>query len=256
MNDDLGTPCEAQDGWGSDTLFGKRTLVGSKIVYPHTMTPPAAGNIVANAFNFLATTSDKTNNPNFCYTFTTGGVAEETSYTDYIGADKETRDFYIFSFDKYSVENSYTNIDVVTLQLGINDIANNAYGLTDLQKFIPELIKQITVKFTSIQVGIMPSAAFGIGSNGDNFYTKYIPFMNALNLIVSTANKVNVKVLSTHIHSDKINQFDYLSKTLLYNDGNLTEQIRLQGDAFHGLNNFYLEVGRAVGMYMAWASVN
>jgi hypothetical protein len=255
MNDDLGTACEATDGWGSDTLFGKRSLVGSKVVYPGVVASPG-GTAVKNPFLFLATSDDKSTKGGFCYTYTSSGVAEETSYADYVGGDKETRDFYIFSFDKYCVANSYTNIDVMTLQLGINDIANNAYGLTDLQKFIPELITQITVKFPSIQVGIMPSAAFGSGTNGDNFYTKYIPFMNALNLIVSTTNKVNVKVLSTHIHSDKINQFDYLSTTALYSDGNLTKEIRTQGDAFHGLNNFYLEIGRAVGMFMAWGCVN
>jgi hypothetical protein len=31
----------------------------------------------------------------------------------------------------------------------------------------------------------------------------------------------------------------------LYSDGNLTKEIRTQGDAFHGENN-YLEVGKAV----------
>jgi hypothetical protein len=41
VNDDLGTSCEAQDGWGSDVFFGKRSLVGSIIVYPHTAAIPA-----------------------------------------------------------------------------------------------------------------------------------------------------------------------------------------------------------------------
>jgi hypothetical protein len=30
----------------------------------------------------------------------------------------------------------------------------------------------------------------------------------------------------------------------LYSDGNLTKEIRTQGDAFHGENNYYLEVGK------------
>jgi lysophospholipase L1-like esterase len=54
-------------------------------------------------------------------------------------ADRETRDFYIFSFSQYSTARAYTNLDVVTLQLGINDISNNTYGLTDLQRFIPKI---------------------------------------------------------------------------------------------------------------------
>jgi hypothetical protein len=50
--------------------------------------------------------------------------------------------------------------------------------------------------------------------------------MNSLNLMVSTIANTRVKVLST-VHSDRINQFDYLSTTL-YSDGNLTKEIRTQ----------------------------
>jgi hypothetical protein len=39
----------------------------------------------------------------------------------------------------------------------------------------------------------------------------------------------------------------------LYSDGNLTKD-SYSGDAFHGENNY--EVGKAVGMYVAWASAN
>jgi hypothetical protein len=46
------------------------------------------------------------------------------------------------------------------LQLGINDISSNTYGLTDLQRFIPKFISEITATFPLAQVGIMPSAAF------------------------------------------------------------------------------------------------
>jgi hypothetical protein len=63
--------------------------------------------------------------------------------------------------------------------------------------------------------------------------------------MVSTIANTRVKVLSTQVHSDRINQFDYLSTTALYSDGNLTKEIRTQGDA--GENNYYLEVGKAVG---------
>jgi hypothetical protein len=51
-----------------------------------------AGTTKPNPFLFLATATDKTNNPTYCYTFTPTGVAE-TSYADYVGADRETRDF-------------------------------------------------------------------------------------------------------------------------------------------------------------------
>jgi len=254
MNDDLGTACEATDGWGSDTLFGKRTLVGSTVIYPHLMAAPPAG--TPNRFMFLATGADKINKPSFCYTFTAGGVAQETTYADYTGEDKLTRDFYIFSFSQYCTERVIPNLDVMTVQLGINDINNNTYGLTDLQKFIPELLIQATALFPAIQIGVMPSAAFGAGTNGDNFLKRYIPYMINLNLMVANLGKTNVKVLSTQIHSDRINQFEWLSVVNLYSNGNLTQKIRTQGDAFHGNNNFYLEVGRAVGMFIAWASAN
>jgi hypothetical protein len=73
--------------------------------------------------------------------------------------------------------------------------------------------------------------SFGAGTNGDEFYTRYLPYMNSLNLMVSTIANTRVKVLSTQVH-DRINQFDYLSTTALYSDGNLTKEIRTQGDAF------------------------
>jgi hypothetical protein len=43
--------------------------------------------------------------------------------------------------------------------MGINDISSNTYGLTDLQRFIPKFISEITATFPLAQVGIMPSAA-------------------------------------------------------------------------------------------------
>jgi hypothetical protein len=36
--------------------------------------------------------------------------------------------------------------------------------------------------------------------------------MNSLNLMVSTIANTRVKVLSTQVHSDRINQFDYLTQ--------------------------------------------
>jgi hypothetical protein len=39
--------------------------------------------------------------------------------------------------------------------------------------------------------------SFGAGTNGDDFYTRYIPYMNSLNLMVSTIANTRVKVLST-----------------------------------------------------------
>jgi hypothetical protein len=70
----------------------------------------------------------------------------------------------------------------------------------------------------------MPSAALEQELMEMNF-TQVIPYMNSLNLIVSTIANTRVKVLSTQVH-DRINQFDYLSTTELYSDGNLTKEIR------------------------------
>jgi hypothetical protein len=47
---------------------------------------------------FFSKATDKTNNPTYCYTFTPTGVAQETSYADYVGADRETRDFTYLVF--------------------------------------------------------------------------------------------------------------------------------------------------------------
>jgi hypothetical protein len=63
-------------------------------VYPHTAAIPA-GTTKPNPFLFLATATDKTNNPTYCYTFTPTGVAQETSYADYVGADKRNEILHI-----------------------------------------------------------------------------------------------------------------------------------------------------------------
>jgi hypothetical protein len=67
-----------------------------------------------------------------------------------------------------------------------------------LQRFIPKFISEITATFPLAQVGIMP-CSFGAGTNGDDFYTRYIPYMNSLNLMVSTIANTRVKVLSTQV---------------------------------------------------------
>jgi hypothetical protein len=55
--------------------------------------------------------------------------------------------------------------------LGINDISNNTYGLTDLQRFIPKFISEITATFQGWNNAI---GSFGAGTNGDDFYTRYL----------------------------------------------------------------------------------
>jgi hypothetical protein len=56
--------------------------------------------------------------------------------------------------------------------LGINDISNNTYGLTDLQRFIPKLLVKLQLHFSTGWNNAIGS--FGAGTNGDDFYTRYI----------------------------------------------------------------------------------
>jgi hypothetical protein len=90
---------------------------------------------------FLATATDKTNNPTYCYTFTPTGVAEETSYADYVGADKETRDFIYSVFLNIQLQEHIQILMLLHCNWVSMIFQNNTYGLICKDSFQNSLVK-------------------------------------------------------------------------------------------------------------------
>ncbi|WP_319228337.1 hypothetical protein [Draconibacterium orientale] len=258
--DDNSVLNEGNAGWGCDVFAGMRSLELTQIIYPHELSysGPIGYSIKPNPFLFIADSTDKTNNPDLCFTFsgtaTEPGVDRETSYAEATTAQQENDDFFIFRFDKYCTEQGIDTLDVMTVQLGINDIVKQGevIGLNNIQLIMPFILSQFVAQFPSIKIGVIAAPAQSNTTPGNNFVDSYHVVNDYINKLIDDLGNNNIKVLSCQIHQNRDYSFDFSSSEYLDEEsGNKTALVAAQSDYFHPRNNGYLELGKAVGMYIA-----
>ncbi len=100
-----GENAEARSGYCYANYVGLRTLSPS--------------DTLAEFPNFLklATSEDKTNHPDWCYTRSENGNAKEKTYSEVVADNGDVdQDFYIFDYANYLSINSFSTPDIVTLR--------------------------------------------------------------------------------------------------------------------------------------------
>lgn len=160
------TPTEGRGFWAYRAFIGKTNNIGGQVIT--LATPPAPTGKFENPFLRLATTDDKTNNPDWCFRNT--GAVVELSYTEDV--DK-TGDFYIFDFGAYLTNYGIDTPDIVTIGLSTNDINLDRAAYTEQEAVdlcllgMEVMISSIRAAAPNCKIGIIPSPAWGANELGN-----------------------------------------------------------------------------------------
>jgi hypothetical protein len=220
---------EGRSGWSF------RNFIGMGYKYPN-----GVDTIPYNIMTFLrlATDTDKTNHPTWCFRRT--GALKELSYQD--DTDK-TGDFYIFDYANYLTVNSLPTPDVVTIGLSRNDLLNypSSESVVGCRLGLEIMIKQIKTAFPNMKIGIIPSTVW---QDHSDYNSKWIDIvstwiedcMTDIKLYQQTYN--NLYIIPSWAHMNKRFSWTYASQADL-SSVNQTQKALL-GDHLH-----YGDLGRA-----------
>lgn len=140
---------EARSGWMYAQYIGYCTVLNDG-------TTPIAE---FPSFLKLATSEDKVNHPDWCFTRTY--TTREKTYQEVIAEGGDTsQDFYIFDFANYLSVNGFSTPDVVMMQMSINDLfvyGFNVDAYNICAKAITIMTTQISAVSSSIKIVVSPS---------------------------------------------------------------------------------------------------
>jgi lysophospholipase L1-like esterase len=167
--DDGGTKAEGRNGWEFANFVGKDNTEWGTVIT--RLESGAISDLHQNPFLKLATETDKTNHPDWCFRNT--GVDNEKSYTT--DTDK-TGNFYIFDFAWYQANHSVDTPDIISIALSTNDIwrKNSADAIAQCRLSLEIMVRQIKTALPTVKIGIVPSPAWGSNEAGDNFWTNTV----------------------------------------------------------------------------------
>ena len=195
-NDIHGTPSEGRSGWCISNYVGYRTLTGD-LSLPLENFP---------SFLKVATNSDKTNNPNLCFTRTFS--AKEETYSEAVDKNQE---FYIFDFEHYLTVNSFDVPDVVVINMSTNDF--NAYrgeadGGVSIVKWSAEvMMSQIHKVAPDCKILIIPTPV-----KRDSYYSRALTSWAKECLSLSRAHN-HVDTVFQFIHQNKEFNFNFIERS-------------------------------------------
>ncbi|WP_431511671.1 hypothetical protein [Variovorax sp. DAIF25] len=161
---------EARGFWAYRNFIGKDNLSNvNGVPTPHTLAPPGPDSTkFANPFLRLATVTDKTNNPTWCFRNTAS--EKELSYAD--DPDK-TGNFYVYDFGWYRAQHSVPAPDVITLAPWANDLNldRSAYSQAERLQFmrlgLDIQIRSIKADLPNVKILILPAPAWCSDSVND-----------------------------------------------------------------------------------------
>lgn len=155
------TMSEGRGGWTTENFIGKNNIDNGTVI---TRMPDGQANQTRtqNPFLKLATSTDKTNWPQYCFRNT--GSANELSYqTD---SDK-TGNFYIFDFAYYLSAHNQATPNIVLSRIGTNDNSANSTsaGMDATVANIEFMFRQIFTAVPTVKI-IYTMPAIGTNSAG------------------------------------------------------------------------------------------
>ncbi|WP_431512621.1 SGNH/GDSL hydrolase family protein [Variovorax sp. DAIF25] len=161
---------EGRGFWAYRNFIGKDNLSNvSGTPTPHTLAPAGPDTTkFANPFLRLATGTDTTNTPTWCFRNT--GAEKELSYTD--DPDK-TGNFYIFDFGWYRTQHSVSAPDIITIAMSTNDINldRGTYSQAERLQFmrlgLEIMVKSIKADLPSVKILIIPAPSWCADSVND-----------------------------------------------------------------------------------------
>ena len=163
MSNDEGASGEGREGWEFSNFIGKDNTHSTGTIIRQTSA--GSSSLLLNPFLKLADATDKSTNPDWCFTNT--GSNLETSYT----INPALGDYYIFDWDFYFTTQAITAPDVLTIALSTNDLTftpndwleNCSLGLEIMLKQLNTYCVDNTL---NINVGVIPTPAWGLNTVG------------------------------------------------------------------------------------------
>ena len=180
-NDIYGTPAEGRGAWCLSNYVGISTKAGNG-AYIGDQRPN---------FLKLATTEDKRNYPDFCFTDT--NTFTEKSYSQIVNeGGNVNQNFYIFDLENYLSINNFTKPNAVYITMGFNDFnyANNGINVYERLKTCFNIMITMINRLSNVSIAIdaLPSIAFshigGLKRQKEWFFEcmKYIENRNEANV--------------------------------------------------------------------------
>jgi lysophospholipase L1-like esterase len=236
---------EGREGWTWLNYIGAdNTHLGDNT--PITLTNSSTvGSLYSNPFLRLATQTDYTNNPNWCFR-NTGSNSELSYSTD----SNKTGNFYIFDPAYYAGQRLAAGgqtPDIITIALSTNDITENgASGVTNSLLGARVVLTQLKAAYPNAKIAVIP--ATGQGNNSTNW--PYIcDWIDQLNVLLTSLAFTNVDVVGVWPHMNKDYMFPYASNANLKTDGNPTIAYT-KGEAIHFGQDGYLPYAKALGAWI------
>ena len=162
MSNQEGASGEGREGWEFENFIGKDNTYNSTPIIRQTTA--GTSSLTLNPFLKLADATDKSTNPDWCFTNT--GSELETSYTD----NATLGDYYIFDWAFYFTTQAITAPDVLTIALSTNDLLKTVDWFENcslgLEIMLKQLDKYCIDNATTIDVGIVPTPAWGFNDDG------------------------------------------------------------------------------------------
>ncbi|WP_416440446.1 hypothetical protein ACH3O9_11265 [Leeuwenhoekiella sp. A16] len=201
-----GVAGEGREGW---TFLN---FVGQSNKHPFT------NSVIYSPFLKLATSTDKSNHPEWCFQRTDSASELSLAETTDTG-----QDFYIFDLSNYLSSNSFDAPTHISLALGTNDItkygANQANSLLGFEI----MLSQIKTALPNVEVGVVTGTAKG-DNTPDAYRQNQFDFINAMHKKVADLALTKIKILPVYAFQNGSFIFPYASTdTFLNESGNLTQ---------------------------------
>ena len=208
---------EGREGWTFKNFYG-----GSN-------RHPFTNAVIYSPFVKIASSTDKTNHPEWCFQRTDN--ANELNYTE---ISDTGQDFYIFDYDDYLTKNSFADPTHVSIALGTNDIS--AYGsgsLVTAELGIEIMLTQIKAARPAVEVAVISGTAKGY-SISESYRNLQLDLANVIQKKISEL-ALDITVIPVAAFQSEYFIFPEGSKTFLNDSGNYTENIPI-GDNIHFKN--------------------
>lgn len=193
---------EGREGWLFTNFIGKNwtTKNGEKITAAIGTTN---NQLLVNPFLKIATATDLTDNPDYC--FTTNGISYSVDQTQAI--------YYIFDFTNYLTMQGIGIPNVITIALSTNDILNESTTyIEDCKNAMLFMIKKIREASPNVKIGIIPTFNFGMNVIGNLNQIKALRWTKECISSIDALADARCYTIPTYLSVDRLTAFPFTTE--------------------------------------------
>ena len=232
---------EGREGWEYVNFVGISNIWGNNgsVIEPDTSSQTT--NLNLNPFLKIASSSDISNHPDWCFTYTRS--RRETSYTNSVNKNQT---FFIFDFANYLDAHNVDTPDIVTIALSTNDICRNSDFMETSLLSMDIMISVIREQFPNIKIGIVPSPAWGYSDV--RFKDKVSYWIEECIKAINSRNDDKIFIIPIWCHMNREWGFNLDADELSETNDSMVGTI---SDVLHPNIHGQREYGKAMAMFIA-----